>query len=83
VQFARLVKRLELRNIAISLEDSANHYLAKKGYDSQYGARPLKRIIQREIENILAEKILRGEIYDGQKIIVKFKNEKLDFVDLK
>jgi ATP-dependent Clp protease ATP-binding subunit ClpB len=83
VQFARLAKRLELRNITISLEDSANHYLANKGYDSQYGARPLKRIIQREIENILAEKILRGEIYDGQKIIVKFTNEKLDFVDLK
>jgi ATP-dependent Clp protease ATP-binding subunit ClpB len=83
VQFARLAKRLELRNIAITLDDSANHYLANKGYDSQYGARPLKRVIQREIENILAEKILRGEVKDGQNIFVKFKNEKLDFAEFR
>jgi ATP-dependent Clp protease ATP-binding subunit ClpB len=68
VQFARLVKRLEIRNIHLKLEKSAADYLSKKGFDENYGARPLKRLIQREIENILAEKILRGEIADGQTV---------------
>lgn len=77
VQFARLIKRLMARNIAIKLEDSAKNYLAIKGYDTNYGARPLKRVIQREIENVLAEKILRGEISDGQQVEVRFEDEKL------
>jgi len=68
VQIARLAKRLMMRNISINLDKSAKHYLAARGYDSAYGARPLKRVIQREIENILAEKILRGEIKDGQSV---------------
>lgn len=68
VQFARLVKRLELLDIKVDLDKSAREYLAEKGYDPIYGARPLKRVIQRDIENILAEKILRGEIKNGQKI---------------
>jgi ATP-dependent Clp protease ATP-binding subunit ClpB len=82
VQFARLAKRLELKNITLTLDDSASHYLANKGYDSQYGARPLKRLIQKEIENILAQKILLSEIIEGKKIIIKFKNNKLDFEEL-
>ncbi len=82
VQFARLAKRLELKNITLTLDDSASHYLANKGYDSQYGARPLKRLIQKEIENILAQKILLSEITEGKKIIIKFKNDKLDFEEL-
>ena len=82
VQFARLAKRLELKNITLILDDSASHYLANKGYDSHYGARPLKRLIQKEIENILAQKILLSEIIEGKKIIVKFKNDKLDFEEL-
>ncbi len=83
VQFLRLKKRLELKNIEINLDDSASYYLANKGYDSQYGARPLKRVIQREIENILAEKILRGEVKDGQKILLKFNDIKLEFMEQK
>ena len=82
VQFARLAKRLELKNITLTLDDSASHYLANKGYDSQYGARPLKRLIQKEIENILAQKILISEITEGKKIIIKFKNDKLVFEEL-
>jgi ATP-dependent Clp protease ATP-binding subunit ClpA len=54
--------------------------LASKGYDSQYGARPLKRVIQREIENILAEKILRGELVDGQNVKLNYDNEVLGFL---
>ncbi len=70
VQFARLSKRLLIKNIAIKLDDSAGHYFATKGYDSLYGARPLKRLMQRELENVLAEKILRGEILEGQEVKV-------------
>ncbi len=80
VQFARLAKRLALRHIKISLEKTAAKYLASKGYDPAYGARPLKRVIQREIENILAEKILRGDLVDGAEIFVKAKSEKLEFI---
>ena len=77
VQFARLAKRLTLRNITIALDKTAKKYLSAKGYDSHYGARPLKRVIQREIENVLAEKILRGEIQDGQSLTIKAKGEAL------
>ncbi|MBP7710233.1 MAG: ATP-dependent chaperone ClpB [Rickettsiales bacterium] len=74
VQFARLAKRLEIRNIHLKLEKSAADYLAEKGFDENYGARPLKRVIQREIENILAEKILRGEIIEGQGVKIECEN---------
>lgn len=80
VQFARLAKRLSARNINLELDKSAQNYLAAKGYDSNYGARPLKRVIQREIENHLAEKILRGEIKDGQSVKIKAKGEILEFI---
>jgi ATP-dependent Clp protease ATP-binding subunit ClpB len=53
--------------------------LANKGYDSSYGARPLKRIIQREIENILANKILQGKINDGDLIKISYANDTLKF----
>jgi ATP-dependent Clp protease ATP-binding subunit ClpB len=79
VQFARLAKRLVGRNIVIKLDKTAENYLAAKGYSSTYGARPLKRVIQKDIENILAEKILRGEIQDGQSIVIKANGENLEF----
>ena len=80
VQFSKLANRLSNRHISIQLDENALHYLASKGYDSQYGARPLKRVIQREIENILAEKILRGQLVDGQNVKLSYVNEKLEFV---
>lgn len=79
VQFARLSKRLSIKKITLVLDKTAKKYLAAKGYDSAYGARPLKRLIQREIENILAEKILRGEVLEGQKVVISAKGEELGF----
>ncbi len=79
VQFARLAKRLSIHNINLVLDKTARKYLAAKGYDSAYGARPLKRVIQREIENVLAEKILRGAITDGQEVLLKAAGEGLVF----
>jgi ATP-dependent Clp protease ATP-binding subunit ClpB len=80
VQFSRLSNRLKTRNILLELDDLALHYLATKGYDSHYGARPLKRVIQREIENVLANKILQGEIKDGDKIKILYQDESLKFM---
>lgn len=80
IQFARLAQRLAIRKIELTLDASAKNYLAAKGYDSTYGARPLKRVIQRDIENILAEKILSGEVKDGDKVKIKAKGEVLEFV---
>ncbi len=80
VHFSKLANRLSNRNITIQLDENAQHYLASRGYDSQYGARPLKRVIQREIENILAEKILCGQLVDGQNVKLNYDNEKLGFV---
>ncbi len=68
LQIAHLEKRLATRKMSISLTDRAKEYLARIGYDPAYGARPLKRLIQREIENTLALKILEGEFTEGDKI---------------
>ena len=68
IQFARLTKRLQNNGFKISISDSAKKYLGNKGYSSIYGARPLKRVIQKEIENILAEKILKGDLLENQTI---------------
>jgi len=73
IQFARLQERLKAQNIEIALDKSAHKYLADKGYDPIYGARPLKRVIQKELENLLADKILKGEIKEGDNIKVKEK----------
>ncbi len=80
VQFARLANRLQQRNIFIELSEKAKHYLGSIGYDSKYGARPLKRVIQREVENVLANKILLGEILDGGHILLDVENDALKFV---
>jgi len=68
LQVAHLEKRLAARKMSISLTDRAKEYLARIGYDPAYGARPLKRLIQREVENTLALKILEGEFKEGDRI---------------
>jgi ATP-dependent Clp protease ATP-binding subunit ClpC len=57
--------------MAIQLDDSAKHFLVEKGFDQKYGARPLRRAIQKFIEDPLAEEILRGTFKEGSSIIVK------------
>ena len=71
IQIQYLLKLLKDRNIAIELSKDAINWLSDKGYDPAYGARPLKRLIQTDIQNPLAEKILNGSIMDGDKIVVK------------
>eukprot|EP00551_Chaetoceros_affinis_P008196 CAMPEP_0203662994 /NCGR_PEP_ID=MMETSP0090-20130426/765_1 /ASSEMBLY_ACC=CAM_ASM_001088 /TAXON_ID=426623 /ORGANISM="Chaetoceros affinis, Strain CCMP159" /LENGTH=995 /DNA_ID=CAMNT_0050525853 /DNA_START=437 /DNA_END=3427 /DNA_ORIENTATION=- len=67
----RLEKRLADRKITMQLADSALDYLSDVGFDPVYGARPLKRTIQRELETTIAQSILRGEIKDGDNIFVR------------
>ncbi len=70
IQMARLQKRLAARKIELALDDGAREWLADEGYDPVFGARPLKRVIQRALQNPLAEALLAGEIKDGETIPV-------------
>ncbi|WP_025900043.1 ATP-dependent chaperone ClpB [Sneathiella glossodoripedis] len=70
IQLSHLVKLLEDRQIGIELDQAAKDWLAERGFDSIYGARPLKRVIQRYLQNPLANEILKGEIADGDTVIV-------------
>jgi ATP-dependent Clp protease ATP-binding subunit ClpB len=80
IQLKRLLKLLEDRKIALDLDESARAWLAEKGYDPTYGARPLKRVIQREVQDPLAEKILAGEIPDGSSVKITGGTDKLIFL---
>jgi ATP-dependent Clp protease ATP-binding subunit ClpB len=68
IQIEQLNQRLTSRNLKIHLEDNAMEHLAQKGYDPAFGARPLKRVIQQEIENPLSMAILKGEFGEGTTI---------------
>ena len=68
VQLSGLRERLAERHIQLELTDAARTYLVRSGYDATYGARPLKRAIQKEIETPLARKIISGDVRDGQSI---------------
>jgi len=70
IQLSGLRKRLAERHIELELSDAARSHLVRTGYDPNYGARPLKRAIQREIETALARRILAGEVRDGQHVFV-------------
>ena len=70
IQIARLMKLLEERKITIDLSPAARSWLAEKGYDPAYGARPLKRVIQKAVQDPLAERILSGEVLDGSDLTI-------------
>jgi ATP-dependent Clp protease ATP-binding subunit ClpA len=67
---AALQKRMVERKLSLELTDAARDWLAREGYDANYGARPLRRTIQRRIENILAKKLLAGEVTDGDTVLI-------------
>jgi ATP-dependent Clp protease ATP-binding subunit ClpB len=79
LQVERLAKRLSDRKMSLRLSESALDFLAEVGYDPVFGARPLKRAIQRELETQIAKHILRGEFIDGDTIFVDVENERLAF----
>ncbi len=69
IQLKRLEKLLASRDIKLELDEDAKEWLANKGYDPIYGARPLKRVIQQEVQDPLAKMILKGDVLDGQAVI--------------
>jgi len=76
---ANINKRLAEKNISIELSEEAKKHLVKLGYEPAYGARPLKRTLQRYLENPLAEKIIKGEIKEGDRVRVEYENGNLVF----
>ncbi|QWB86025.1 Chaperone protein ClpB [Rickettsia parkeri] len=77
IQLESLKKILLAQNIILEFDESALNYLAEKGYDPSFGARPLKRLIQREIQNNLAKMILAGEISSGKTVKINSKDKEL------
>ncbi len=79
IQMARLVKRLAEREIHLNWDDEVILYLAKEGYDPFFGARPLKRLIQQKVVNMLSSALLKGEITSGQTIELYMKKDEILF----
>ena len=79
IQLQRLEQLLEERKIALHLDDDAMSWLAEKGYDPAYGARPLKRVIQTFVQDPLAEMLLAGDIIDGATIAITSGTDRLQF----
>ncbi|WP_029058585.1 ATP-dependent chaperone ClpB [Stappia stellulata] len=79
IQLTRLERLLGDRKIEMTLDEEARIWLADKGYDPAYGARPLKRVIQREVQDPLAELILSGKVADGQSVRVSAGSDRLLF----
>ncbi len=79
IQLRQLQKRLAARDLSLTLTDAAKRKLAADGYDPVYGARPLKRLIQQEIENPLARRILAGELEAGSGVVVDAEGDRYRF----
>jgi len=79
IQLERLRQRLAERHITLELTESAKDYFATTGYDPTYGARPLKRLLQREIETTLGRKLLAGEIGEHSRVVVDWDGKSLSF----
>ncbi len=74
IQLARLQRLLDDRKIVLDIDDKARNWLAETGYDPVYGARPLKRVIQRTVQNPLAEAVLAGRVRDGETVPVRLRD---------
>jgi ATP-dependent Clp protease ATP-binding subunit ClpB len=76
IQLERLQQRLAERHIRLELTDEARTHLVRVGYDPHYGARPLKRAIQKEIETTMGKLLLQGRVRDGQTVVIDYDGEK-------
>jgi ATP-dependent Clp protease ATP-binding subunit ClpC len=80
LEINKVVQRLKGKNIQLSLDEKAKDLLVEKGYDPTYGARPMRRAVERYLEDPLAEEILKGNLHDNDPIQVSVSNDKLTFV---
>jgi ATP-dependent Clp protease ATP-binding subunit ClpB len=79
IQLQRLRARLAERKIEIELTDAALEHFARTGYDPVYGARSLKRLLQKELETTLGRKLIAGEVHDNSRIVVDYRGDNLTF----
>ncbi len=79
LEINKVVNRLKGKNLKLELDETAKDFLVEKGYDPQYGARPMRRAVERFLEDPLAEEILRGHLHEGEPIKVSSNKEKLTF----
>jgi len=79
LELKKVLERLEKKEIILALDDKAHEFLVEKGHDPEYGARPMRRAVERFLEDPLAEEILRGNLVDGEPVVVSAEEEKLTF----
>ena len=79
LEIAKVVNRLKGKNLKLELDEAAKDLLVEKGYDPQYGARPMRRAVERYLEDPLAEEILRGHLHEVEPIRVSSDKVKLTF----
>jgi ATP-dependent Clp protease ATP-binding subunit ClpC len=79
LEVRKVMQRLKNRNILLQLDEKAKDFLVEKGYDPQYGARPMRRSVERFLEDPLAEEILRGAMHEGESIRVSVDKDRLIF----
>ena len=79
LEVEKVIERLRIKNINLVLDETAKEFLVEKGYDPQYGARPMRRAVERFLEDSLAEEILKGNLLPGEPITVSSDKEKLVF----
>jgi ATP-dependent Clp protease ATP-binding subunit ClpC len=79
LEIAKVIERLKARNLRLILDEKAKDFLVEKGYDPAYGARPMRRSVERYLEDPLAEEILRGTLFAIEPILVTVGEDKLMF----
>jgi len=79
LEISKVMQRLKARNIVLQFDEKAKDLLVSKGYDPQFGARPMRRGVERYLEDPLAEEILKGAFHEGEPIIISAENDKLTF----
>jgi ATP-dependent Clp protease ATP-binding subunit ClpC len=79
LEIAKVLDRIRRRNVTVILDDKAREFLIEKGFDPQYGARPMRRAVERYLEDPLAEEILRGTLMDGEPVTATAEGDKILF----
>jgi ATP-dependent Clp protease ATP-binding subunit ClpB len=79
IQLMQVAKRLKDRQIDLQITPAAREWIANRGYDPVFGARPLKRVIQKEVLDPLSVKVIRGDVSDGETVVVDNQNGQLVF----
>jgi ATP-dependent Clp protease ATP-binding subunit ClpC len=79
LEVAKVLNRVKAKEVHVELDNSAKEFLIEKGYDPQYGARPMRRAVEKYLEDPFAEELLRGNVKPGENVIVFAENGKLVF----